>query len=115
MRSILRKSTRLHLSANDDKRVILKDGIHTLAYGHYQLKNWNDLSKYLTIKQTMEAKKQANRVYLTPEQVKANLTRAKHNWYLNNKDYYKPGGHGYEMPDSSINLLLQSRGLNIQT
>ena len=57
----------------------------------------NYLSKYLTIKNhTMEAKKQANRTYLTPEQVKANLARAKHNWYLNKKDYYKPGGHDYE-------------------
>ena len=27
------------LSADDDKRVILKDGIHTLAIGHYQLQN----------------------------------------------------------------------------
>ena len=44
----------------------------------------------------METKKQLNRTYLTPEQVKANLARAKHNWYLNNKDYYKPGGRGYE-------------------
>jgi len=24
------------LSADDDKRVILEDGIHTLAYGHYK-------------------------------------------------------------------------------
>ena len=23
------------LSANDDKRIILEDGMHTLAYGHY--------------------------------------------------------------------------------
>ncbi|XP_065662849.1 uncharacterized protein LOC136085468 [Hydra vulgaris] len=27
------------LSAEDDKRVILEDGIHTLAYGHYKLRN----------------------------------------------------------------------------
>jgi len=27
------------LSAEDDKRVIMEDGIHTLAYGHYRLKN----------------------------------------------------------------------------
>ena len=27
------------LSADDDKRVILEDGINTLAYGHYKLKN----------------------------------------------------------------------------
>jgi len=26
------------LSAEDDKRVIMEDGIHTLAYGHYSLK-----------------------------------------------------------------------------
>ena len=27
------------LSAEDDKRVIMKDGIHTKAYDHYRLKN----------------------------------------------------------------------------
>ena len=27
------------LSAEDDKRVIMEDGIHTLAYGYYRLKN----------------------------------------------------------------------------
>ena len=27
------------LSAEDDKRVIMEDGIHTKAYGHYRLKN----------------------------------------------------------------------------
>ena len=27
------------LSAEDDKRVIMEDRIHTLAYGHYSLKN----------------------------------------------------------------------------
>ena len=27
------------LSADDDKRVISKDGISTLAYGHYKLTN----------------------------------------------------------------------------
>ena len=26
------------LSAQDDKRVIMEDGIHTSAYGHYRLK-----------------------------------------------------------------------------
>jgi hypothetical protein len=26
------------LSADDDKRVIMEDGVHTLAYGHYKLK-----------------------------------------------------------------------------
>ena len=26
------------LSAENDKRVIMEDGIHTLAYGHYSLK-----------------------------------------------------------------------------
>ena len=24
------------LSANDDKRIVLKDGVHTLAHGHYR-------------------------------------------------------------------------------
>jgi len=27
------------LSAEDDKRVIMEDGIHTLAYGHHRLIN----------------------------------------------------------------------------
>ena len=27
---------KIALTANDDKRVILKDGIHTLAHGHYR-------------------------------------------------------------------------------
>ena len=27
------------LSAEDDKRVIMEDGIHTSAYGHYRLNN----------------------------------------------------------------------------
>ena len=44
----------------------------------------------------MEAKKQLNRTYLTPEQVKANFAQSKHNWYMNNKDHYKPGGRFYE-------------------
>ena len=26
------------LSAEDDKRVVMEDGIHTLAYGHYSIK-----------------------------------------------------------------------------
>ncbi|VVC29588.1 Hypothetical protein CINCED_3A011359 [Cinara cedri] len=30
--------SKLVLSANDDKRVIMNDGINTLAYGHYKLK-----------------------------------------------------------------------------
>jgi hypothetical protein len=29
---------KIALSADDDKRVIMDDGIHTLAYGHYKLK-----------------------------------------------------------------------------
>jgi len=28
------------LSPKDDKRVIMEDEIHTLAYGHYRLENW---------------------------------------------------------------------------
>ena len=27
------------LSADDDKRIILEDGVSTLAYGHYKIKN----------------------------------------------------------------------------
>jgi len=33
------KVNKVALSAEDDKRVIMKDGIHTSAYGHYRLKN----------------------------------------------------------------------------
>ena len=44
------------LSAEDDKRVIMEDGIHTLAYGHYSLKTegestrgvWGRNIKYVT-------------------------------------------------------------------
>jgi len=28
---------KIALSADDDKRVIMEDGIHTLAYGHYKI------------------------------------------------------------------------------
>ena len=28
------------LSSDDDKRIIMADGIHTLVYGHTNLKNW---------------------------------------------------------------------------
>ena len=31
--------SKVALSAEDDKRVIMEDGIDTLAYGHYSLKN----------------------------------------------------------------------------
>ena len=31
---------KISLSSDDDKRVIMADGIHTLAYGHTQLKKW---------------------------------------------------------------------------
>ena len=30
------ESNKIALSANDDKRVILEDGIHTLAHGHWR-------------------------------------------------------------------------------
>ena len=32
---------KIALSSDDDKRVIMADGIHTLAYGHTKLKNFN--------------------------------------------------------------------------
>ena len=32
---------KITLSSDDDKRVIMADGIHTLAYGHTHLKNCN--------------------------------------------------------------------------
>ena len=31
---------KIALSANDDKRVILEDGIHTLAHGHFKTQSW---------------------------------------------------------------------------
>ena len=31
----------ISLSSDDDKRIIIADGIHTLAYGHTNLKNCN--------------------------------------------------------------------------
>nr|XP_047129328.1 uncharacterized protein LOC105843185 [Hydra vulgaris] len=34
----VRNGFKVALSAEDDKRIILEDGIHTLAYGHYKLK-----------------------------------------------------------------------------
>ena len=33
------KSERVVLNSYDDKRFISQDGIHTLAYGHYKLKD----------------------------------------------------------------------------
>ena len=44
----------------------------------------------------MEARKQPNRIYLTPEQRAENARKSRYNWHQNNKDYYKPGGHGYD-------------------
>ena len=38
------KVNKIALSADDDKRVIMDDGIHTLAYGHYKI-NGNVLSE----------------------------------------------------------------------
>ena len=32
---------KIALSSDDDKRAIMADGIHTLAYGHTNLKNCN--------------------------------------------------------------------------
>ena len=32
---------KIALSSEDDKRVIMADGIHTLAYGHANLKKFN--------------------------------------------------------------------------
>ena len=33
---------KIALSADDDKRVVMKDGIHTKAYGHFSL-DWKNL------------------------------------------------------------------------
>jgi hypothetical protein len=44
----------------------------------------------------MESQKQSNRIYLTPEQVAENNRKSRYNWYLNHKEYYKPGGYGFE-------------------
>ena len=38
---------------------------------------------------------QTNRSHLTDEERHENNRRSKYNWYLNHKDYFKPGGHGY--------------------
>ena len=43
----------------------------------------------------MEARKQPNRIYLTPEQRAENARKSRHNWFLRHKDYYQPGGHGF--------------------
>ena len=39
MRFIPKKINQIALSSDDDKRVIIADGIHTLAYGQTKLKN----------------------------------------------------------------------------
>ena len=39
MRFIQKKINKTAPSSNDDKRIIMADGIHTLAYGHTNLKN----------------------------------------------------------------------------
>ena len=41
MRFIPKKLIKIALSSDNDKRVIMADGIHTLAYGHTSLKNYN--------------------------------------------------------------------------
>ena len=38
---------KIALSSYDDKRVIIADEIHTLAYGHTNLKNYNELPNIL--------------------------------------------------------------------
>ena len=35
------ENNKIALSSDDDKRVIMADGVHTLAYGHTKLKNCN--------------------------------------------------------------------------
>ena len=37
---------KIALSSDDEKRVIMADGIHTLAYGHTNLKNFNKKMSY---------------------------------------------------------------------
>ena len=37
---------KIALSVDDDKRIIMTDGIHTLAYGHTNLKNCNKKMSY---------------------------------------------------------------------
>ena len=39
---------KIALSAEDDKRVVLEDHVHTLAYGHYSLKKKIDLNNFFT-------------------------------------------------------------------
>ena len=79
---------KIALSENDDKRVILEDGVHTLAHGkvylsHYRLKNYLNL-----IKRHMETKKQPNRIFLTPEQIKENKSKSNCNIYLDYLSMY---------------------------
>ena len=40
--------------------------------------------------------KQANRIYLTPDERAENARKASYNWYTNHKEYFKQGGRGYE-------------------
>jgi len=38
MKSSLGKVNKIVLTANDDKRIILADGVHTLSHGHFRTK-----------------------------------------------------------------------------
>ena len=39
----IKKQTKIALSAFDDKRYVLKEGIYTLAYGHYDVKKYENV------------------------------------------------------------------------
>ena len=41
IRFLQKKINKIALSSDDDKRIIIADGIYTLAYGHTNLKNCN--------------------------------------------------------------------------
>ena len=49
-RNNIEKINKIVLSSDDDKRVIVADGIHTLAYGLRNLKNVNKKISYNEIK-----------------------------------------------------------------
>ena len=52
--------TQFALSGNDDKRIIMEDRIHTLAYGHYSLRSLRSLR---SLGSNRKSKPQARQVY----------------------------------------------------
>ena len=50
------KVNKFALSANDDKRIIREDGIHTYAYGHYATLSSEDRSESRDESESIESK-----------------------------------------------------------